>query len=227
MNHQQQPKAILFDLLTGLLNSWSIWDTVIPTSERTVTDGQTWRKQYLHLAFSCGPYKPYEDLVRQAAVNVGLSQTCATALLDRYDEIGYNPWPEVPEVLARLKAKGYKLGVVTNISHELGLRTVRNVEGVVRERTGVKEFAFDAVVTAEEAGYYKPEQKPYWDGLRKLGVGAEEALFVAGSPSDIMGATRVGMRVVWNNHIGLARGDNALPLKEGKLLDEALEDFLH
>lgn len=220
----EQPKAIIFDLLTALLDSWTIWDTVIPPEERHIADGTTWRKQYLDITYGCGSYKPYEDLVRQSAQDVGLSSASPKALVERYDEIG--PWPEVPEVLAKLKEQGIKLAVVTNCSTDLGHRTVNNVERIVRETTSSKNFVFDEVVTAEESGYYKPQPKPYEDILKKLGLEAKDALFVAGSPSDIIGASGVGMKVVWNNNIGLSKKSDLPPWREGKTLNEALGDVL-
>lgn len=219
-----QPKAVIFDLLTGLLNSWTVWDAVIPESERHITDGTTWRKRYLELAFACGVYKPYEGLVQQGAADVGLSPAAPEALFKRYLEI--EPWPEVPEVLLQLKRQGLKLGIATNISDDLGRRVVQNTERVVREKTGSKDFTFDTVVTSEESGYYKPNPKPYQDVLNKLGLTPQEALFLAGSPVDIQGADGVGMKVCWNNHIGLVKKHNVEPLREGKDLREALQDFL-
>lgn len=219
-----QPKAIIFDLLTALLDSWTVWDAAIPESEKSITDGQTWRKEYLNLTYGCGAYKPYEDLVAQSAQNVGLSPQCPQNLLKNMDSIA--PWSEVPKVLATLKNRGFLLGVVTNCSNELGLRAVRNCERVVRDTTGHEGFKFDEVVTAQESGFYKPNPKPYLDVLRKLGVSADEALFVAGSSADIPGASGVGMRVVWNNHVGLARKNDVLPWREGKDLVEALGDIL-
>lgn len=132
----------------------------------------------------------------------------------------------MPDVLAKLKGLGYRLAVVTNISHELGLRTVNNLERKVKEETSVKDFTFDVVVTAEECGFYKPCPRPYEDTLKKLDLSAEEALFVAGSPTDIQGASEVGLRVVWNNHIGLTNKSDVVPLKEGRSLGEALRAFL-
>lgn len=222
--NMEQPKAVIFDLLTALLDSWTIWDAVIPPEERRIADGTTWRKQYLELTYGCGSYKPYEDLVRQSAQDVGLSSASPKALVERYDEIG--PWPEVPEVLVKLKNQGIKLAVVTNCSTDLGFRTVNNLERVVREKTACKDFVFDEIVTAEQSGYYKPHAKPYEDTLKKLGLEAKDALFVAGSPSDIIGASNVGMKVAWNNHIGLPRKSDLLPWREGKTLDQALGGIL-
>lgn len=218
------PKAIIFDLLTALLDSWSVWDLSIPTPEKPVTSGTAWRKEYLNLTYGCGSYRPYEDLVAQSARNVGLSSMAPKNLIENMDMI--LPWSEVPDVLAKLQSRGFKLGVVTNCSNELGLRAVRNCERMVQETTGQKGFKFDEVVTAEESGFYKPNPKPYLDVLEKLGVGPEDALFVAGSSADIPGASGVGMKVVWNNHVGLERKDEVVPWREGRDLVEALGDVL-
>jgi len=59
-----------------------------------------------------------------------------------------------------------------------------------------------------------------------LGLKESEVLFVAGSSGDVVGAADAGMRVVWNNHVGLVAKAGANPLREGKSLNEALVDFL-
>ena len=143
----------------------------------------------------------------------------AQGLAENWDMI--QPWPEVPGVLAKLKEQGHLLGVVTNCSNKLGMRAMRNCEAAVGEA-----FQFDAVVTAEESGFYKPNPKPYEDLLKKLNLEANNAIFVAGSAADIPGASDAGMRVVWNNHIGLTRKNDVRPLREGRTLNEALSDVL-
>lgn len=215
-------KVIVFDLLTGLLDSWKVWDAVIPENERTIADGTTWRKKYLDITYGIGAYMPYEDLVHQAATAVGLSSVAPSALIQHIDEI--KAWPEVPIVLCQLKKQRFKLAVVTNCSNQLGRRMIKNLESSCDELE--PNFSFDTVVTAEESGFYKPNSKPYKDALKKLGVQPSDALFVAGSSGDIPGASNVGMQVVWNNHHGLERKNDVLPLREGKDLREALGDIL-
>jgi len=204
------PKAIIFDLLTALLDSWKVWDDAAGNSD----DGRKWRARYLELTYGSGKYQPYEDLVARSAADTGLSSSAPEALLKQWDTL--EPWPEAPEIFAKLQARGILLGMVTNCSIELGRRAAK--------RCGVK---FDAVVTAEEAGFYKPHPKPYTAILEALGVKASEALFVAGSSADVPGAMRVGMEVVWHNRVNLpARPGSMPPLREGRSLDEALQDFL-
>ena len=96
--------------------------------------------------------------MRAAAEQSGVGLHCADELVRRWDELP--PWPETVSVLGEL-ARRTPLGVATNCSIELGRRAAA--------RCGV---AFAAVVTAEEAGFYKPRPEPYRAVLGKLGTAA-------------------------------------------------------
>ncbi|MEF2071266.1 HAD family hydrolase [Consotaella aegiceratis] len=203
------PKAVVFDLLTALLDSWSVWNAAAGSDE----DGRRWRARYLELTYGCGAYRPYETLVAEAARDAGLRPDAPAALRESWNTL--QPWPEAPGTLRRLKAHGLLLGVATNCSIELGRQAAA--------RCGVP---FDAVVTSEEAGYYKPRPEPYRAVLAALGVGPEETVFVAGSSADVPGAANVGMRVVWHNRVGLPARGGPAPLREGRSLDAALEGIV-
>jgi 2-haloacid dehalogenase len=86
-----------------------------------------------------------------------------------------------------------KLAVVTNCSSRLG-----------RQAASILPVQWDAVVTAEEAGAYKPDPRPYRLALDQLGVAPHEAAFVAGSSYDMFGTALVGLRTYWHNRVGLA-----------------------
>ena len=184
--------AVIFDLLTGLMDSWSLWNAVAGDAET----GQRWRHHYLKLTYATGDYQPYEDLVVQAAEEQGLGAEVGGQLVARWGEL--QPWPEVPDVLRRLKDE-VPLAVVTNCSVALGTKAI--------EKVGVP---FDVVVIAEQAGAYKPDPRPYREALDQLGVAPDRALFVAGSVFDVDGAGRLGMPVFWHNHAGLPRPDEGL-----------------
>src|SRR5204862_3080866 len=93
--------------------------------------------------------------------------------------------------------------IVTNCSEEVGRRAAAQVD-----------VPFDVVATAEKAAAYKPRPEPYRLALDALGLEAARTLFVAGSPDDIAGATRVGMPVYWHNRRRLDLGGRARPLVE-------------
>ncbi|KAL2005098.1 hypothetical protein VTN00DRAFT_2948 [Thermoascus crustaceus] len=203
-------KAVIFDLLTALLDSWSFWNAAAGSEDA----GRRWRTRYLELTYACGAYRPYEDLVAESAIDTGLPADAVSKLLASWDSL--QPWPEAVEVLKTLRNRGYGLGVVTNCSADLGRRAIARCGGV----------RFDAVVTAEESGFYKPNPKPYNDILAALGVDPADALFVAGSSADVPGAAAVGMQVVWHNRANLPAFPGSAPLREGRTLQESLHGFL-
>jgi 2-haloacid dehalogenase len=184
--------AVLFDLLTALLDSWALWNLVAASPE----DGRKWRTAYLRRTYETGAYRPYETLVAEAAAEVGLSLLLAAQLAARYGEL--KPWPEVREVLGALRREGMALGVVTNCSEKLAATAVAC--------TGID---FDVVVTAERAGFYKPEPRPYQMAMRELGAAPSRCLFVAGSAYDLFGASNVGLPTYWHDRIGMAPPRNA------------------
>ena len=180
----------MFDLLTALIDSWTLWNAVAGNEG----NGRCWRAAYLKRTYGEGHYRPYETLVAEAAVEVGLPAGLAAALAARYGEL--RPWPEV---LAAVRGIA-KMAVVTNCSEALG--------HLAAARTGM---AFDVVVTAERAGFYKPHRRPYELALEELGVAADEALFVTGSAYDLFGAASVGLPVYWHDRIGMAMPAGAPP----------------
>ena len=181
-----RPRAVLFDLLTALIDSWSLWDNVAGNRD----DGRRWRAAYLKDTYGAGSYRPYEAMVRNAAVAVGLPAVLADRLAARYGEL--QPWPEVGAVLGPLQGQ-VKLAIVTNCSEQLGR--------IAAARTGI---AFDCIVTAERAGCYKPHPAPYRLALAELGAVPAESLFVAGSAYDLGGAASVGLPVFWHDRVGMA-----------------------
>jgi 2-haloalkanoic acid dehalogenase type II len=185
------PDAVLFDLLTALLDSWTSWNRAAGSDAA----GRAWRAAYLRLTYGCGRYVPYEQLVREAAAQVGLPESAANAL--EADWLNLTPWPGALDALRAL-APHCKLAVVTNCSARLG-----------SQAAALLPVHWDAIVTAEEAGVYKPDPQPYRLALDKLGVEPGRAAFVAGSSYDMFGTAAVGLRTYWHNHIGLPLVDGA------------------
>ena len=186
---QKPYQAVIFDLLTALLNSWSLWNKVAGSDGV----GFNWRTRYLQLTYHAGPYRSYEGIIKEAAHEAGVPEAQAEELLQRWSEL--EPWPETPQVLHALLEK-VPIAVATNASIALANIAVTCL--------GV---AMPMVVTAEEAGYYKPQPQPYRMALDRLRCAAESVLFVAGSAADIPGASAVGMPVFWHNRRRLSPVD--------------------
>ena len=88
--------AVVFDLLTALIDSWSLWNSVAGSPEA----GMVWRRRYLEITYGCGAYRPYETLVREAAHDVGMPERLGEELERRWQEL--TPWPEAAPVLKRV-----------------------------------------------------------------------------------------------------------------------------
>jgi 2-haloacid dehalogenase len=185
--------AVGFDLLTALLRTWPLWEDVAGDAAL----GRRWHAASQAL-LRARPYYPFEENLRRAAAEAGLAPDRAAELVRRWGE--FDPWPDTADALARLA--GLRTFIVTNCSEALGLRAAA--------RAGT----FDLVMTAERAGAYKPDPRPYRAALDALGLAPERVLFVAGSAHDVGGATRVGMDVYWANRGAAPPPPDAAPLRE-------------
>jgi|GEM_PF-4319017 len=85
---QEKYHAVMFDLLTALLDSWSLWIEVVGSE----VVGVAWRTRYLALTYQAGAYRSYEGIIKEAAREVGVPAGRAHELIQRWG--GLEPWPE-------------------------------------------------------------------------------------------------------------------------------------
>jgi 2-haloacid dehalogenase len=105
-------------------------------------------------------------------------------------------FPEVPDVLARLRKAGLKTAILSNGSPTM-------LEAAVK---GAKlDDALDAVLSVEEVGVYKPHPKVYNLAVERLGVPASAIAFQSSNAWDAYAASAFGMQVVWCNRYGQRR----------------------
>jgi 2-haloacid dehalogenase len=109
--------------------------------------------------------------------------------------LSISAYPEVPAMLAALKAKGKKLAILSNGSPAMLAAAVEN--------SGIAEY-FDAVLSVEEVGVYKPHPDVYGLVPRKLGVAKESVCFLSSNSWDAYSAKAFGFRVLWCNRFGQA-----------------------
>jgi HAD superfamily hydrolase (TIGR01509 family) len=88
--------------------------------------------------------------------------------------------------LRALKARGLKLGLVSNVGFDV--RSVLTRGGL--------DGLFDAVILSFEAGAVKPGAEIFRQALAALGVDPEHALMVGDSPQDDAGAALIGIRTL-------------------------------
>jgi 2-haloacid dehalogenase len=97
------------------------------------------------------------------------------------------PFAEVIETLAQLKAMGFKLCIVSNTDDDIIAGNVAQLGGHI-----------DRVITAQQAGAYKPAPRLFDYAHEQLGVSRAEVVHICASPMlDHTAARDMGFRCVW------------------------------
>jgi 2-haloacid dehalogenase len=128
-------------------------------------------------------------------------------LMDRYLRIC--AYPEVPAMLQRLKSGGMKLAILSN--------GTPNMLAAALGHAGIDD-KFDAVISVEQAGVFKPHPRVYALAPRQLGVRKEAICFLSSNGWDAWSAKAYGFQVLWCNRYRQAA--ERLPARpDGELQD--------
>jgi 2-haloacid dehalogenase len=112
------------------------------------------------------------------------------------------PFPEVPGSLGELRRRGWRLAALSNTDPDLIAASI--------ERLGV---SFDEIVTAADAGSYKPAHGHWRVFHERSGVAADRHVHVAQSLfHDIAPGNELGLTTVWINRLGELPGP--IPTRE-------------
>jgi 2-haloacid dehalogenase len=115
------------------------------------------------------------------------------------------PFPDTVNALRALKGN-YKLAIISNIDDGLFALTARYLE-----------VEFDYIVTAEQAGTYKPSPNNFELALERIGVASEKILHVAESLfHDHVPAKRMGLDTAWIHRRAAKGGFGATPPAEAE-----------
>jgi 2-haloacid dehalogenase len=117
-------------------------------------------------------------------------------LMQQY--LSLDPYPEVPDVLRRLKDKGMKTAILSNGSPTMLTAAVNSA--------GLSAW-IDASLSVEAVGVYKPHPSVYQLAVDKLGTPAARICFLSSNGWDAAGAAAFGFRTVWINR-GAAPPEN-------------------
>ena len=130
---------------------------------------------------------------RAALARLGIQdESILGAYYDRYHQIYLEPgrvraYPEVHDALAGLRARGYRLGVISNWGWNLPFRC---------EQAGIAHY-FECIVASARVGCDKPNPCIFRYALRCLNVDAGQAIHVGDvHEADVLGARGVGMHAV-------------------------------
>lgn len=123
---------------------------------------------------------------------LGIADSALRArLMDLY--LSLDAFPEVPDMLARLKAAGMKTAILSNGTPKMLAAAV--------EHAGIGA-QLDAVLSVEEVGVFKPHPKVYQLAVDRLGIDVAAISFQSSNAWDAHAASAFGMRVVWCNRYG-------------------------
>lgn len=167
--------GVLLDLLMAVMDSPSVWSMAAHDTEV----GLHWRDATTRRMRDTPPYRPYADLVAEAAAEVGLSDASVGRLW-----AGCATMPARPDAAA-LRGLTVPVAFVSNCSQALAK--------IAAGRSGLDPRF---VLSAEAVGRWKPDPAPYLEGCRRLGTTPARTAFVAGAAYDASGAAAAGLRAI-------------------------------
>ena len=172
-------KGKIGDKWEGFANHW-----------RTTQLEYTWLRSLMkkHKDF----WQVTEDSLDKSMKVFKIDSSMKNELLNLYKTL--TPYSEVKEVLKSLKAKKYKLAILSNGTPSLlnDLVKSNNLDDI-----------FNDLFSIEEVGVYKPDSKVYDMPIKKYQVKNEEIAFLSANTWDVSGGGNYGYNAIWVN-----RNDN-------------------
>lgn len=104
-------------------------------------------------------------------------------------------YPEVPAMLAALRAKGIRCAILSNGSPTMLTAAVEN--------SGIAPY-IEAVLSVEAVGIYKPHPDVYAMAPKTLSLPNEHICFLSSNGWDAYSAKAIGFKVLWCNRFGQA-----------------------
>jgi 2-haloacid dehalogenase len=172
-------------------------DDIGPSYERL---SQMWRAKHLEYTWihaQTGRPTDFWTLTQRSldyaiAATGGVPDGVRAKLLGAYRRMA--AFAEVPSVLASLKANGHKLAILSNGDTDMLADAV--------SAAGFSD-TFDAVISVQEAGVFKPAMRVYQLVHDRLGGKPADVTFFSSNRWDVAGAHAFGFATVWVNRANL------------------------
>jgi len=129
-----------------------------------------------------------EDSLDKSMNAFNINKSMKYELLDLYKTL--NTFPEVKDVLNKLKKKNYKLAILSNGTPSLLNELVKgnNIENI-----------FDNIFSIEDVGIYKPDYRVYDIPIKKYQIKKDEVAFLSANTWDVSGGGNYGYNAIWVN----------------------------
>ncbi|MFL2894352.1 MAG: haloacid dehalogenase type II [Candidatus Pelagibacter sp.] len=129
-----------------------------------------------------------EDSLDKSMNAFNINKSMRNELLDLYKKL--NMFPEVKNVLNKLKEKNHKLAILSNGTPSLLNELVKsnNIENI-----------FDDIFSIEDVGIYKPDSRVYDIPTKKYQIQKNEVAFLSANTWDVSGGGNYGYNAIWVN----------------------------
>ena len=184
MESRREIRAVIFDLDGTLADTFPLivraWNAAVsPHSGRSYSDAEVISRFGI----------PDPQMIRRELPGAAgdAADSVYHACYEREHANLAKKFDGVDEMLAALKEKGIKLGLMTGKGHRSARITV-NALGWSK--------AFDAILTGEDVTHQKPDPQGPLLAAKQLGVDTGHCAFVGDSPADIGAGKNAGMLTV-------------------------------
>ncbi len=172
----------------GFHQAWKVMPPRSITSDGGAQpdDDKGWWRQLVHLVLHGAPNLGIEGVLTEAQRGFDF-ESYFDIVYDHFARPGiWQAFPEAAKVLAELRGRGIRLGVISNFDRRL----FANLEDI-----GLSAY-FDHVTISSEVGADKPHRRIFERALGAFGVTATEALHAGDDPvRDWAGAEAAGLQV--------------------------------
>jgi 2-haloalkanoic acid dehalogenase type II len=201
------PKAITFDCF-GTLIDWEsevqrIFSGILHKHDIQHVDVVALQRRWEAIQFDYiqEQYQPYKEVLKNTLRMVFQEHSLP---FDENDSAAFSesmgswqPFEDTKDALLEIK-KYTKIALITNTDDAIIQETVKQI--------GVE---FDEIITAEQAGAYKPCHKGFHLALERLGLNKSEILHTGfGFKYDVVPASELGIESCWVNRYGEVRPAN-------------------
>jgi len=188
MTFERQFNIILFDLEGTLVDfQWQLNDAAREILELLQTAGIE-SDLYGESPNYAGLYNTTRDITKTwKTEDAARLFDQLDRVYNKYDQDALSRWmtyPDTQDLLDRLSARGYQMGIVSNCG--------AHAAGEVLEKFGLTQF-FEIILSRDDLAYLKPHPEGLILAVKKLATPAEKILFVGDSRNDILAANQSSM----------------------------------
>ena len=199
-----KPHLITFDVYSALLDvelglTKNLIEFAADDNNLAMSAARVWRTKQLEWAAVSNSLNKtkisFEDCTTLSLSYVAnkfklkLSDSIKKDLVAKWDSLPL--YPEADEAVVALKNMGFKIAILSNGDKKM-LDAISNLFSV----------EFDHILSAEDAGKFKPDPSVYALPETLLGIKKEQTLHIAGGANDVVGAVSSQMPCIWSNKSG-------------------------